>query len=616
MPGEGRTMRRVRQRVVGTKPVPDECDVVAGTGRGRLKWFRPKVMLIDISTEVGEALRGAGYNVTEASFGRPYLANQPGLAEEIRLNGVSMEGYEDRDIYVIDLSMAPGEEISMPMVDSWIEGLYTVPKGPRGIVDPRPVAAKWVHKEFDFALEQGGAAFIVFADPPVVTTVGPRSMQSPRLGWSETKVDKYCSWQFLSQLALLDIEAHYGDEMTVVQGTSQFLSLLRQHIEGSRYTCTLRLGRGRADRYIPLVTEKYGRVVGALLTSADAKGPVLVLPQIQNKASLVLDLLERYLPDCCPHLFPEAEGGRWVEQDAYELHDVVTLKADITRVQQQAAKSVEEFENRIRGVRDELGWLHTLLTGTDRALVLAVKRALEKLGFKRVVDVDVEDSTSKGKREDLRIQDSSPLLLVEVKGISGLPSEADSLQALKYVSGRMRALKRIDICGLTIVNQQRNLPALDRQNENVFTPDVLATAEEQNLGLLTAWDLFRLVRGFMRFGWSTDDVRPLFYQPGRIRPVPRHYAKLGEVTNLAPNLGVVGVTIRHGSLRLGDRIAYGLPADYEEQEVTSLHVDRQPANIATVGQVAGVKSPLVGSGVRVGLTVYLVHCREAPTDHL
>jgi len=609
-------MRGVQQRVVGTKPLPDECDVAGPSGRGRPKWFRPKVMLIDIDAKVGEALRGAGYNVTEGSFGRPYLANQQGSAEEIRLNGVSLEGYEDRDIYIIDLSTAQDEEVSMPTADRWMEPLYTVPRGPRGIVDPRPVAAKLVHEGLDLALEQGGAAFIVFADPPVVTTVGPPSMQSPRLGWSETRVDECCSWQFLSQLRLLDIEAHYGDEMTVVQGASQLLSLLRQHIGGSRYTCTLRLWHGRPDRHIPLVTEKYSRVVGALLTSADGKGRVLVLPQIQNKASLVLDLLERYLSDCCPHLFPEAEGGRWVEQDAYELRDVVELKADIRRVQQQAAKSVEELENRIRGVRAELGWLHTLLTGTDRALVLAVKRALEELGFKRVVDVDVEDSTSKGKREDLRIEDSSPLLLVEVKGISGIPTEADSLQALKYVSGRMRALKRFDIRSLTIVNQQRHLPALDRQNENVFTPDVLATAEEQNLGLLAAWDLFRLVRGFMRFGWSPDDVRSLFYQPGRIRPVPRHYAELGEVTNLAPDLGVVGVTIRHGSLRLGDRIAYSLPADYEEQEVTSLEVDRQPAAMATVGQVAGIKSPLVGSGVRVGLTVYLVHSRQATTDHL
>jgi hypothetical protein len=89
-------------------------------------------------------------------------------------------------------------------------------------------------------------------------------------------------------------------------------------------------------------------------------------------------------------------------------------------------------------------------------------------------------------------------VLVEVKGITGIPREASSLQVTKYLAPRMREWGRTDLHGLAIVNHQRHLPALDRDHEQVFQPDVLSNAEDQGFSLLTTWDLYRLVRALYR----------------------------------------------------------------------------------------------------------------------
>ena len=75
--------------------------------------------------------------------------------------------------------------------------------------------------------------------------------------------------------------------------------------------------------------------------------------------------------------------------------------------------------------RKNNGFLHQLLTASGPELVAAVRQTLGVLGFRSVIDVDQELTDGKSKvsrREDLQIQDHSPILLVEIKGIGPAPS--------------------------------------------------------------------------------------------------------------------------------------------------------------------------------------------------
>jgi hypothetical protein len=227
------------------------------------------------------------------------------------------------------------------------------------------------------------------------------------------------------------------------------------------------------------------------------------------------------------------------------------------------------------------------------------------LGFTSVIDSDQQLSPGERKREDLQIRAGSPILLVEAKGIAGLPPEHEAIQVWKYLAPRMAEWNRTDVRGLSIINHQRHIPAMDR-SQSPFSDDVLTNALDQEFGVMTSWDLYRLVRNSLRLGWKSDDVLPLFYKPGRIEPVPSHYEYVGAIERFFPKAGALAVAIEGVGLRIGDRVAYELPVDFVEQEIDSLQVDGRPVNEALPSVVAGIKTALTNDQARKGTRVFRV----------
>ena len=143
----------------------------------------------------------------------------------------------------------------------------------------------------------------------------------------------------------------------------------------------------------------------------------------------------------------------------------------------------------------------------------AVIKTLCILGFEKVVDVDKESRTSSSGgslREDIQIKDESPILIVDVKGITGLPSDPEATQAHRHATMRMKEWERTDINCLTIINHQRNIPPLDRENNMPYRQELIDGASQMDLGLMTTWDLYRLLRSFLRNNWKPENIKPLF----------------------------------------------------------------------------------------------------------
>ena len=255
--------------------------------------------------------------------------------------------------------------------------------------------------------------------------------------------------------------------------------------------------------------------------------------------------------------------------------------------------------------RTSHGWIHDLLTGTDVQLVSAVKKALEQLGFKEVRDVDEErDKEGKTRREDLQIHDSLPVLVLDVKGLAGHPADDDAFQSHKHATLRIQEWKKFDVQALTIINHQRHLPPLDRDNALPFRQEILDFAAEVKMGLLTSFDLYRLVCAAMKFGWTPDQTRPVLYQVGRIAPIPTHYQYLGRITHVWT--GAISVQIETGDLKLGDCIAFELDIEVAEQDLTSLQVEKAAVSEAHAGTCVGIETKLGRPTVRDGMRVFLV----------
>jgi hypothetical protein len=420
---------------------------------------------------------------------------------------------------------------------------------------------------------------------------------------------QFTNWDFLpifDYVNEMSIQDDTGSQITV--GSHRFHDLLTAHTRGAAYQCTLRIGENLKDQWMPLAQTKFGdHVAGTIIPGSAPTGWVFIFPQLRDIPEFLRSFLVDHLPDLVPDLFPHARALSWVHEPSYELPGVNDLREDIERIVAAREAEVSTIEASIEVVRQRLGFLHELLRETDDALVRAVATSLRTLGFTNVIDVDAlyAQEGKQNNDEDLRIADRSPLILVEIKGIGGTGHDEELLQVAKYLAPRMQELERLDIKGLTIVNHQRNLPGLNRNHEP-FRELVLTNAVKQHVGLLTSWDLFRLVRGYLRHGWQHSYISDLFYVNGRVSVVPTHYREVGSVERFLPDKGVVGVHVTTGEINIGDRLGFVLPTEYEEFEVTSMEVDKCAVSQALPGTLVGIKTSLNKRQMREGIPAYVI----------
>ena len=208
------------------------------------------------------------------------------------------------------------------------------------------------------------------------------------------------------------------------------------------------------------------------------------------------------------------------------------------------------------------------------------------------------------KREDLRIWDNKPFLLLEVKGLNGHPTDDDVMQAYKYVPRRMKEFKTFDIRAVSIINHFRTKPPLLR--DDGFSKNQIEDADHNDLTLITTWDLFLLIKGMIEWNWDPVTLRELFYIKGRMPRIPTHYKLLGKIENYWKKVGVVGIKITANELNVGERIGFILPTGFIEVDVNSLQVDSKNVDRATVGDLAGVKTEYSYNILKKNTQVYLI----------
>jgi hypothetical protein len=571
-----------------------------------LKYPQPKILLIDIQEEAETLLKAAGYNVTVGSFGRPYKVDKNDSLQPIITNENLPWNLSEQEIVVIDLlsnapvAQEPGEKHTSLGENDWWASCS------EGVIDPRPRSMLIERKSFDRILEHRGV-FIIFADI--------RRQQKQFWGHlqhghfiEESKIP-FDNWCFLSILNPdnLSIEADYGQEISVPIELPPLSSTLVEHTEDAIFNCTLSRGYQFEKFWLPLAENKYGSTVAAAIGPDESRGWIFILPQLKNKPGFLRRFFNEVLPPISSHLFPYVEGGRWAQKPEYEFPKVLELKSRIQKIQEEAKRQVLELERAIEQERMEMAYLHDLIRATGTPLVNAVKKTLEVLGFQSVKDVDEEmEKTGQtyGKCEDLQIHDNSPVLLVEIKGISGLPTDADSFQVLKHILIRMKEWDRTDVQGLTIFNHQKNLPPLDRENQKTFRQTILDNAEGQGFGLLTTWELFRLTRNYLKHGWTHEQVREVFYRHGHIEPIPTHYEFIGVIEHFWEKAEAVGVRIKASLLQRGDCIAFEFPVEFEEQEVVSLEENRKSVEQVEIGGLAGIKTHFTKDQMKNNVRVF------------
>jgi hypothetical protein len=520
-----------------------------------------------------------------------------------------LPNYTEQEVVIIDLTS--------PEPSDAPEGTKAVAEGEpdwfaragRGVIDPRPRVMAMVSGDWNRILQAGGA-FVVFAQPrlrqELVYTTARHGMLD------RAREIHHDNWSFLPILSQENIKivSDHGTE-SQVRPTVDFLEkFLRSHQPSLIFEADLTPTfwttlEGSRFEFFPLVDNKFGECIGGIVYAKEPnRGRILILPQVKDKVRAVYELVAIILPEISRHLFPDFEGDRWVHAEEYEHPSVLERMAAQRRVREEADAKIAALDKDIEAERDRLGFLHGILTRTGDDLVGDLREVLRFVGFKKVETPPEEEGAN--KQEDLQVHDRSPCLLLEVKGLAGQPTEGDTHQGTKYVLRRMKQWKRTDVGGLFVVNHRRNLPALDRDHEHVFTQQQLDDAVENGIGLTTTWDLFRLVRGMVRWGWPESTVQDVVYGKGRLPSVPSHYLTAGTVAHFYSEISVLSIDVDEPGLRVGDKVGFLFPTGYFEETITSLQVDRQNVSQAQPGQRAGYKTTLKRKDVPVGTPIYVV----------
>ena len=572
------------------------------------KYPKPKILLIDLKDDSEAVLRKAGFNVSSGTFGRPYRVPKSDEFVPVIPNG-SLPETGEQEIVIIDLlADEPLEEPQGQKVTSEGENDWWA-KCSEGLIDPRPRVMISHRETFDRILSHGGV-FVVFADAQERQQLLFGHFQR-HYGIQKVSDIRFDNWSFLSILELAEVAEDRGCEIDIDDSDDELTRVLRHHVKKAKFLSSITYTHWSVrDDWFPLAKNKYGLSVGGIVVpSKDRKGIVLILPQLEKKSAFLHELVTAVLPSFSPPLFPHIEGARWVERQEYEIESISKLKDEKEKVRIDLQAKIQRLDNNIKVEREKFQYLHDLIGATDKKLVEAVKQTLALLGFQKVIDVDheMEQAGESERDEDLQIDDYSPLLLVEVKGVGGLPSDDEALDVAKHIAPRMKKLRREDISGLTIINHQRHMPALERENAKPFRDTVTTSAKKKHdVGLLTAWDLFRLARGFLRNRWTHDQVKDVLYQKGRVLPIPAHYQFIGTVDEFWGQASALSIKMENGALTKGDRIAYELPVDFLEEDVESLQLDGMPVEKASSKDLIGVKTTLKKHQARRGARVYRI----------
>jgi hypothetical protein len=560
-------------------------------------FFKPKILLIDCDSGIGAMLHDLGLNLSRGSLGRPCTVPRTNELRPV-VGEFAFPNASEQEIVIVDFSSGPllDQPRGSGAVSEFEEGWWA--KCLSGVIDPRPLGASLALPLLRPAYSHG-AVFIIFAACPSAQDFVLAVRAYERGPVTSRQAFKASMWLFIDALQYLGVTSRSGEEM-VADTTSELGRLLSPFLSGSSYDCILNHQKIPDSSAIAL--NKHDEVV-AFATDFATDKRIIVVPQLADKAEFIRKLIVDFLPSRCPEFFPEFGSKKWVHAPEYELPKVLELGQELELARVEYEQNVKALNEQIQAERDQNQWVYDLLTESGDRLVSALKNALRTLGFSQVEDVDTQrDSAGQTRREDLQILDTRPTIIVDVKGLGSVPSDADIQQPGKHALMRIREWNRTDVISLLIVNHERNTPPLHRKAEP-FRSEMVSNCEEDKTGLLTTWDLYRLIRGQWKHGWSLEHVKPLFYKSGRIWPVPAHYKLLGTVTKVFTPAFILAT---EQPLKVGDRVAWEEGLGFSEYTVESLRVSNQAIHSALAGTEVGIRTNPLHEKLKEGRTIYFI----------
>lgn len=333
---------------------------------------------------------------------------------------------------------------------------------------------------------------------------------------------------------------------------------------------------------LPLIKNNNGDIVSIQIN--DDNRTYIYLPQVKEKAKFLNEFLSEIAPNIFPNLFPYATLHDWRNEKDYWLpnHEVLLKQKEdlISEYEQKIGNKINEINNNLK----KYDFLHKILTKTGDELVDSIIEFLKWLGFENIVDMDKTKTEGVVFEEDIQIELENGLLIIECKGIGGTSKDSECSQISKIRHRRCRERNLLDVFALYIVNHQRHIAPLQRQNPP-FTEHQINDAIHDERGLLTTWQLYNLYFDVENGVITKEEARKILLEFGLVEFKSTNLIKIATSEKLYQHGTICSININNIELKVGDKIF--IERDNKFTTVTILEIQENKKSMESIsnGQI-------------------------------
>jgi hypothetical protein len=550
---------------------------------------RPRICCIDISSDVTKQLISSGYNIYAGTLGKKIKVPNKHRNDQhqILLNFNFPENLHEYDIFIIDLNNSqtieynPEDHFRQNQTGKNAVVLLSV--FPETIFDPRPLGSLILHSK----LKQIGdrphiiLAFSSEAYDVEYDTVTINGGYAERGGTEKSNIYSFMQYVPLSN-------PKYGKEITTCKMRDDLKNLFLSVLPETVYNQTFHhptIWKNHTNipdpNYVPLLMNSSGDIVSICKKCENLI--VLYLPQIKQKLTFLSEFLSKIAPDIFPTIFPFSTTFNWKCNEEYWLPYHKLLLDEKYAIEKEYNEKLLTKDKEISKNLQKFAFLHEMITETGDRLVSALINYLKWLGFKDVKDADIANSGNL-LEEDIQVETEKGLLIIECKGIGGTSTDNDCSQIGKIKHRRCKTRNSFDVFAIYIVNHQRYLPPLQRQNPP-FSDNQMQDAVNDERGLLTTWQLFNLYYEIEAGIIDKETARNALFKYGFIEFRPPNIVFIAEPKEIFKNGEVCIVNISELELRVGEELLVERNAKFQKIKIVGIQIGGNPVESAGNGEI-------------------------------
>jgi hypothetical protein len=554
---------------------------------------KPQILTLNVQPEAIKKLKELNFNIYEGSLGkRVSLDYNNASYRNCSSNHIIPSNLHEYDIVIIDLSYIetiPYKEdnhISKSKISQ--NYLYFHCSRPQDIFDPRGLAAHILREKLEELINHN-SLIIIFQGEQIEFDY---HFSGVLKGRGVEKNEQHKLYDFSPIIIPINKNKSGKETKVVCQGTKLFDILERYNTEFN-YNITFwhpeiykeNEGYVKDPKFGSLITNKDNDVVSFGCIAEKTK--MFVFPQLKDYSTFLSEFLNNIAPSFAPDLFPNSTEKLWLKESTYALPNQLRLEEERKSLKENWEKQDAEKEQQIEQNYKGFEFLHKILTESGDELVEATITYLKWLGFDNPKNMDDEKVEGQNNEEDIQIENDKGLLVIEVKGIGGTSKDNECSQISKIKYRRAKERSRFDVSGLYIVNHQRYLPPLSRQNPP-FQPQQIEDAESEERGLLTTFQLFNLYFDIENGIISKEEARESLYNYGLVQFRPSNLIYVGEAEKIYQSGSIISTTINYVSIKVEQQLYIENDNRFQLANIAEIQKDKEALQNVSDGKV-GIK---------------------------